>query len=273
MKKWWLFILLGILAGCSEENNPVDSEGPDFIYPVAVGNVWEYQALQYNLNIRGDSSHLVSTDTLLSTITVKVTRTAPLADGTNVYAFYEKIAADGGDSVTSILYYRNESNGLYLYAFQQPGFYLPKTQASAPAIPRLKLSALPGLAADSLTFPEAPVQILEYPLQLNARWIYFRRPEMAYNADKLVTNTGTLTTLAGNFECYEIQQLIDINEDGDMDYDYMFYDYVSASGLVKRVIYLYNREIHTSGSLDPLNPPIAIYDQVLVIELKQVSLK
>jgi len=271
MKKWWWFILLGLLAGCGEENNPVDSEGPEFIYPVAVGNVWEYEAKQYNLNVRGDSSHLVATDTLLSTINVTVTETTPLTDGSTVYTFYEKITSATGD-VTNISYYRNESGGLYLYAFQHPGIYLPKVPAR-PVQPGQKMSALPGLAADSLTFPEAPIQILQYPLQVNARWIYFRTPEMTYNADKLITDAGTLTTLAGNFECYEIQELIDINEDGELDYDYQFYDYISASGLVKRVIYLYNREIPGTGSLDPINPPVAIYDHVRVIELKQVSLK
>lgn len=277
MKKWWiLLVALGLLAGCSEENTPVETEGADFIYPVAVGNMWEYKATLYNVNIRGDSAHLVSADTITSNIKVVVSNTVQLPDLTTVYQFQENIVSQSGDSIGSRLYYRNESNGLFLYAFQHAGFFLPKSVPAGRMALNPKISAFPGLAVvtqDSLIFPDAPFQALQYPLELGARWVYFRTPEMPYNADKLITDSGNLTTLAGKFDCYEIQELLDINEDDNLDYDYQFYDYVSPSGLVKRVIYIYNVEIPGSGSLDPLNPPVAVFDQVRVIELKQVELK
>lgn len=276
MKKWWfLLLILGVIAGCSEESsNPLEAESENYVYPIEIGNLWEYESTLYYLNVSGDSAHIILADTVTSTIKVEITGTHLLPDSTECYVFQET-AFFATDTVETVRYYRNENSGLYLYGFEKDVVFLPKLMPALVMSRSSKISALPGTATgvlDSMIFLSEPFKALQYPFQLGARWAHFRVPEMPYNADKMVTDKGRLTIPAGEFDAYEIQELIDINNDGNLDYNYEFYDYVSASGLVKRVIYFSDIEIRPQNNLNPFLPAIAVYDQVQILELKSVLL-
>lgn len=60
----FLFILVSSFYSCSDENNPIIYQGKnDEIYPLAIGNRWEYSRLSYDINY-----NIIGKDTLSTEI-------------------------------------------------------------------------------------------------------------------------------------------------------------------------------------------------------------
>jgi len=252
MKILYPAFVLALLAlaifSCDNEN---DNPG-GMIYPLSVGNSWEYSR-EMNLFFYQDSAGTPvyeDTATYTSTASVVITGKETLRDSIETYVFYSEENDSFGTfgTYSGIDYYNNTDSGLYLYAYQSWGPYiLPKTQTSSKILFKGKTfnsvrelsnylqAALPSyrVLSDSIYFEEPPVKSLQYPLKVGARWIY-READDPWRIDKVVTARDTIQVPAGEFSCYKIQWLYDLDDDEQWDEDIAFYDYISSAGLVRR---------------------------------------
>ena len=95
---------------------------------------------------------------------------------------------------------------------------------------------------DSLIFEDPPVRTFRYPLQIGSNWIY-RSGDKFWRIEKKVVGKEVIEHPLGNFHCYLINWLYDINKDGQWDEDVQFTEALSKKGLIYRKLNLYNIEV------------------------------
>lgn len=117
MKNLLALFLLSLLAllvcTCDPEN-----DNPGLVYPLAVGNTWEYSG-QANLFFFKDSSETpVYEDTTMytSSISITITGREPIQENLRPYAFYS-VETDSLDTYTGTHYYNNTGEGLLMHAY------------------------------------------------------------------------------------------------------------------------------------------------------------
>jgi hypothetical protein len=93
---------------------------------------------------------------------------------------------------------------------------------------------------DSLYYENPPVQSLKYPFEISSQWTYRNRYN-PWHIDKKILGKETIALPAGNFECFKIQWLYDMDHDWQWDKDIVFYDYLHAKGLMKRDIKIFTK--------------------------------
>lgn len=235
-------VLAVVAAGCSTTD---PEHTPDYRYPLAIGNVWEY-ARVFTVE-PSDSLSAVPPDTVYSHCTVEVVGLDTLSARADAYVLREAVVQDSTCNYELERYYRDDEDGLYLLAYE-PGatFVSPKPQArtwvlfngmcfsSVKAITSYVTGATrcSGGRPDSLFCEDPPVRTLEYPLLVGSIWSY-REAGNPWRIDKKVTAVREVDVPAGRFTCYVVEWFIDLDDDGTWD-DIEFIDYISAQGLVRR---------------------------------------
>jgi hypothetical protein len=240
--------LVAILA-CSE-NKPTKFEGEDFTYPLKVGHTWEYIRESSTFNFRSHTADIIRSDTtIFSDVIMEIVGVDTLRDSISTYVFYEQLTDMENRTSRSWSYYSNQDDGLYLVAYKDPGHVIPKSLVkkrfyfkgrhfseiweAAFLVQKGFLSCYQRL--DSLYHEDPPLKSLHYPLKTGLQWVY-TEGEDSWRIEKKVLRKEQVQVPAGQFICYKLQWLFDMNADGEWEDDIEFFDFVCPQGLIRREI-------------------------------------
>jgi len=257
-----IFFLLTAIFRCSKDYNLIDPSS-DYFYSLKIGNKWEYTGEFYAFNFRPDTAGVTfPSDTILYNSVVEIVRTAILHGSIKTYVLLERLEENDryfeGES-----YFNNREDGLYLYAYQGSVHAIPKPLAlnekriyfkgryfsHIREIARFIEKVIPfGYeTSDSLYYEDPPLQSLKYPVQIGSQWVY-RKVGNSWRIDKKILGKERIGVSAGEFNCYKIQWLYDVDNNGEWDDDIEFFDYICSDGLIRRDILMKDL---IWGELDP----------------------
>ncbi|HID39749.1 MAG TPA: hypothetical protein EYP36_09590 [Calditrichaeota bacterium] len=231
---------LMVLLSCQNDNNPP----PQFKYPLAVGNQWEYRRLFWGTNFRPDSlaDFVTFPDTLVFYAQVK--DTVRLEDNREAIPLS---AVTDDEGYPSIRFYRQDESALYEVAYLPSG-YLPifpkkngvtykfkgKNYTSLAQLSKVLGEGLPAVhlfRGDSLVYNTPPRMALKYPLFVGSRW---NLTDGDFRIEKNIIDYGPVNVAAGDFEAYTIQWLYYFENAEKPDPDLALFDFISKQGLIKR---------------------------------------
>jgi len=255
MKNFVIYVtvlVLIIIISCSR-NNITDPTENNFIYPIKIGNKWEYVREYSIFNFRPDTlykTQIIDT-TLIDTVQIEIIRKQIILDSIQTFVFYESFI-ENGQVIEAESYYNNLDDGLYEYAYKGISWVLPKTNIKGKILFKGKYfnnikevmsyferSLLKSINVfeDSLILEIPPLLSIKYPLEVGSQWIY-RGPGNPWAINKNVIDREIIKVAAGEFNCFKIQWLFDIDNNDEWDDDIIFYDYVSTKGLIKRYAFI-----------------------------------
>jgi len=257
-----------LITSCDKD--PVGPNGTSFIYPLKVGNQWEYDRTFSFFNFRPDTSYnnqFIDT-TITSSVILKIIKKEPAPDSINIFEFQQTLEENNGRFIYNS-YFANLDSGLYFYGSNGPGNVTPKATINNKIlfkgryfnnireITSYLTNAIPKNYnfMDSLIYEIPPLQSLKYPIKIGSQWTY-RYPGNPRRIDKKILNYERVKVPAGSFTCIKIQWLYDINNDNVWDDDIIFYDYICAKGLIKRSILV--KDLIYTGEINP--EPLGLID-------------
>lgn len=275
-----MLVLMTIFTGCKKEDNPVGpDESADFIYPLQVGNKWEYIRTFKSFNFRPDSltNYQQNDTTITDTAKLEIIKTAILRDSIETF-FIQETLKENENTYIDDTYYANHEDGLYFYAYRGPGFVIPKVSLhrkilfkdryfnSIREMTSFITRAIPQnyILADTIIYEIPPLQSLKYPFKIGAQWTY-RPPKRPWQIDKKVLSYEKIKVVAGSYYCYKIQWLYDMDHNGKWDDDIIFYDWVSRRGLVKRSILFKDEIITIESGPEPLGKMDSLDESILTM--------
>ena len=244
-------------------------EGDDnyegIIYPLSIGNTWDYTR-NWNTYSYSDTAcyphQYEDTSTYSSDISVTVTQKVLLKDS---FETFEIVGIENSTMGMNTVkrYYKNNNDGLYIYAYMSGGpIILPKKQSGNSIVFKgLKFNdfhqlsdfvqqAMPHLSilSDSIYYEEPPLKALQYPIEIGDQWTYREENDDTGRMDKKVIDRKDVELSIGTFECYEIKYIYDMDHDGEWDDDIWISDLISKKGLIQRTITILGiRNTTTSG--------------------------
>lgn len=188
---------------------------------------------------------------------------------------------DGAHIFTSVQYYQNRTDGLYLLACHSAGnMILPKPTAKMRI--RFKDSYFDNyhqlldyiqtgipvgkLVADSLYFEDPPVKVLPYPPRIGDQWTYRKVPQDPFHIEKKIEGKETLRINNTAYECYKIRFLYDLDHDGLWDENIRLTDFISQEGLLQRTITVLGLT-ETSIQLEETGRLIDTYEHYILTDL------
>ena len=274
-----LFIVILMSSiGC---DNTTESKLDSFIYPLTIGNTWNYERQFKIYNVRPDSLKDQFEYAYTSVVEVTVTKMVDLTGYDNTI---EMMAVETSDfrTVTGYNYYLEQNDGMYLAGYKSAGdIGMPKQKV----IKEIRLAGhsfssfaellsvltpetvLFNSKQDSVYLENPPVKVLEYPLTEGKNWT-FRPVGPPWRIDKEIIGNETIETDAGSFECFKIRWLYDLDANGIWDTDIFIIDYLAEEGLVKRVVDI--RDVPTT--IGPFDEG-ALTDYLEEFTLMEYSLK
>lgn len=243
-------IILAVICiiGCENDN---DKPNMDFIYPLAIGNSWQYDMIfTLDFDSLATSNGLIDT-THYSTGSVEIITNEIIFDSLEVYNF-ETTLTETGNAFTGNEYYNNNDNCLFCYGYTQGYMITPKTNNNFAFIifDEKKFNDVrevfnyleKGIIVDEYSKDDSiyydPVKTLEYPLEEDKQWMY-RTSNNPWRIDKTIIGKENIDVPAGNFNCWKIQWTYPESSWND---NIEFYDFISQDGLIKRVIEFKNSE-------------------------------
>ncbi len=257
-----ILAVFGFGLFCSDDKfyNPLP-EG--FVYPIKVGNKWNYAGIQRAFNFQPDSLKDDHEFTYVTRSNIEIISDTTLMDSIDVFAFAELyiIMYEDIDTFHSESYYNNHDDGLYLYADKGMGsdarplkicpsklFYKFNGKEYRNLHDLFKpfgqdLSPI-GLNGDSIIYILPPRKSFHYPLSVGEEWIVLELPGL-FTIGKKVIGIENIEVPAGRFQCYKIQWMWDMDQDGEWESVPEYYDYIAAVGLVKRTMIARNVQIVT----------------------------
>ncbi len=279
IKRHLIIILIFFISNCDKEN-PVGSEDGDYIYPIKIGNQWEYLRTFSTFNFRPDTLESILNTVVTSSVIMRIDRKEIIFDSIQTYVFHETLTETNGPTYEDESYYNNLDNGLFFYAYRGPGFVIPKTNSKRRILFKGKYfsniremthfisMALPNKIniSDSLIYEIPPLQSIKYPFEIKSQWVY-RNPDIPWHIDKKIISKESVKVPAGNFDCYKIQWLHDVDDNGEWDEEIIMYDYICSKGLVKRSVLFKDSAI--IGEHDP--EPIGLFDSEDVSVLTKIN--
>ncbi|MFQ5639826.1 MAG: hypothetical protein ACE5IR_17745 [bacterium] len=263
-------LFLAAIFGCSAKDNPTASEENNFVYPLKIGNKWEYMRELSVFNFRPDTVGFAPSDTIISSVsTVEIVRTATLPAPVKTYVLYETLTEEGSSASESESFYSNQADGFYYYAYRCAGSVLPKSSVKKRIyfkgryfshireITSFIEDAVSNncVGLDSIIYEVPPLKSLPYPLEIGAQWLY-RSEGNPFKIEKKVVAKDSVTVPAGHFNCYKIQWLFDIDNNGEVDRDIEFFDDICSEGLIRRNILF--KDLLLTGESGP--EPIGKFD-------------
>ncbi len=254
MKTEFKFIFLlffsVLIISCSDNPQENQTPGPPvsndstFKYPYQLNREWYYATRNFVTNIRPDSINVYFPgdttlgfgaasyikDTIINTDTLKLLR--------NTHT-------DPHHGHTTLELYKQTDTGLIRIAFFSDGanfgpyrpvnnfkFTLHGKSFNSPE-ELLKNSEYGFEMRDTnqLIFDDPPIKVLKYPVSQNNEWDFLNYGTTRIT--KKYTNYETVTVPAGTFYCIKIKRNIYYNSAAP-DPDYIYYDYFSKDGMIKR---------------------------------------
>ncbi|NQV18793.1 MAG: hypothetical protein HQ534_09650 [Armatimonadetes bacterium] len=228
------------IIGCENDNVKPNM---DFVYPLTVGNSWEYEKL-FTLDFDSLATFNGLTDTTFySTGFVEIIAYEVIFDSLEVYNFSTTITEDG-NVLTGNEFYNNNDNSLISYGYINPFMFTPKSNENFVSIifddkkfsdvreifDYIKRGIIGNDYSKNDSIYYDPVKCLEYPLRENNQWIY-RTYDI--RIDKTIIGVEKIDVPAGEFNCWKIQWTYpELSFNDDIE----FYDFVSHEGLVQRLI-------------------------------------
>lgn len=244
-----IFLLATLILSNCTSHAPTGWKAEYNWYPLSVGNLWSYRGFLQAVNLRPDS--LEPRFPLTETRSyVEVESTTTLPNDSVAYCLREEY----NDDIQYLFwyigfnYFKNQKDGLYHYAYYydtpappyiatlSPSIYFAgqyfRSLAEVSLWVRTQLHPRAS-SPDQVILYDQPLKSIQYPLRLKSSWLYNDEP---WTIEKIVVDRKKIEVSAGEFWCYQIQWLFDINGDGIWDEEIEFNDYVSDIGIVKRTI-------------------------------------
>jgi len=235
-------IILAVICiiGCDSDN---DKPNMDFVYPLTVGNSWEYETT-FTLDFDSLATYNGLNDTILyHTGSVEIIANEVIFDSLEVYNF-ASIMNESGNIFTGNRYYNNNDDGLFCYGHTNVSNISPKTNNNYIYIKFNnkifnnvkdifnyveKAKIYNQFSKDDSIYYDL-VKTLEYPLEEDNQWIY---RSYDIRIDKTIIGWEEIDVPAGGFNCWKIQLTY---PESSFNEDVEFYDFVSPEGLVQRLI-------------------------------------
>lgn len=244
-------IILAVICfiGCENENN---NPNMDFIYPLAIGNSWQYDLIfTIDYDSTATSNGLADT-TYSSTGLVEIITNEIIFDSLEVFNLATTITEEG-NLYRGNEYYNNDDYSLVSYGYQSPSMITPRNNEDSAFICfddkkfnnvreifdylERGVVEIDYLRGDSIYYD--PVKCLEYPLTEDNQWEY-RASNNPWRIEKTIIGQESIDVPAGQFNCWKIHWTFPESSWND---DIDFYDFISPEGLVKRVIECRNTEV------------------------------
>jgi len=245
LTKILIILLLFVIMSCTEDPDPDEN----MIFPLKVGNRREYLREFYLFNFDPDSLSEGLTDTTYTNITQEIVRTEMLFDTLETYVIntIENVNKSEFED-----YYGNEDDGFYRYGYHNFGFKKNgnfKIKFKGRIFNNIEeaLSFLKGISnyqvcdRDTTIYDDLPFKIFQSPLKIGSEWTNYII-DGNINSKREVISREIIETEAGLFDCYEVQQLIDLDEDGFWDEDISCFFYICSEGIIKTIAFSENME-------------------------------
>ncbi|MCP4584151.1 MAG: hypothetical protein GY839_21270 [candidate division Zixibacteria bacterium] len=237
--------LLAICLSCSLGTDPAIS----FIFPLEIGNRWEYSRTFSYTNIRPDTFE-ISPDTWRAEAILEINSLDHIFLPENsppefieAYHLREEYIDDDTSVYEGDAYYRNAIDGLYSYNSGSIPIWL-SDNTIIPENFTIGIFSINDVmlfknnsTLDTIIYNAIPQKILYYPIDMGSQWrLRDREDNSGFRIDKKVVGSEVITVPAGEFVCVIIQWLYDFDRDECWDDDIEFYDYLCEVGLIKRTI-------------------------------------
>lgn len=234
-----------LLAGCGDDS---EDGGDAFVYPLAVGDTlvvegqsaWTYYTPGLEHQLVGDSVYAFRTQWVVAEAGQFLGEPALRCDALSWWRDNEPVASSS--------YYAQRSGGLFLLGYDDAvglffdaagGSVLPRAAAAGPlagaVVPSVRAPEPgKGAATEERTVFENPRQVLAYPLEAGAQWIYQRQYD-PWRIDKLVQSLTTEDPGdgLGPRRFAEIVWRFDLANDGAWDAQFDYLTVVDEFGLYR----------------------------------------
>lgn len=240
---------LGLCLLCACEKTPALN---DFTYPLEVGNIWEYErttTFVFYQDSAGVRQNLDSTIWFSQQVTNSLAGRHNFGDTLSTYEM--TVSSQNIDiNIIGSVFYTKTKDGLYSVAYRTGAIMsYPKQveprrfifhnqeyndlQAFSQA---LQMGVMPlSEGEDSIYFESPPVQALAFPFKVGGEWDYRKADHPWHMGRKVVARTN-LDVDSVSYDCYQVNTLYDMEDDGEWDDDIGVTDYYSAEGLIQRQI-------------------------------------
>lgn len=228
-----------------------------WVYPLAIGNTWEYSKVLVMTIITPDTMELPEHDTVYGTSHLEVASLDSLSDSLVAYRIHATLTQDS-TRYDSDTWFNNVDDGLFVFAYQGTGSnaipYKLRPGMSFTLLGRqfnsideilaiIERTLVPSLISSGRgDLEDPPVKSLQYPLTIGSQWTR-RTAGNPWRIDKLVTDQEEIEVPAGQFGAFQIRWLYDLDADGNWDDEVTIVDHIADVGLVKRVISITGIEI------------------------------
>ena len=219
------------------------------VYPLSVGNNWEYDGIIELFYDYYDSTDFADTVIMSSQVTISSIDT--LLDTLETYRF-DEILLEGSSTYEGINYFNNNGHWFYNYAYENTsGTRVTPLSSESEIIYNfnghqffsikeisdfIKVKYANNMEKSlQIIYEDPPVKSLKYRLWVNSQWT-MRSEGNPWRIDKRVVDSLNITVPAGSFDSFQILWLYDINEDQEWDDDVSITDHISFYGLIKRDI-------------------------------------
>ena len=250
-----IIVLSFAMFNCSNVTDPSER----IIYPLKVGNSWEYTRSFTIFNFQPDT-FVVSPLEFYSNNYVEITEKDTLlivretsVDTVEAYCLYERMVEEDSTIIEDEAYYNNTEDGLYCYLF----IGYPRTTPKPSNTGRFYFKGMyfnniheismflmqelfeTPIAADTIFTDETPRKNLHYPIEAGVQWNHAEQGNNSgWRIDKKYIGWEFVSVPAGNFNCMKVRYLYDMDNDDEWDSDIIFFDYIQANGLIKRSLLL-----------------------------------
>ncbi len=266
----YLLIIVIFLSGCNLFDSKPEEIEQNFIYPLAVGNSWQYnRTIATEYDEMGNNNGL-DDESYCNTALVEICDLETIFKNQPVYNMKTTIN-DGGHVINGHNFYNNSETKCMSYGYTAAHVITPKrdrkyshlkfhdrtfrspediiywletsTMVKDPSRATFRAMAAP----DSIV--NDPVKIYEYPLVEGNQWTYRSETsdQVPWRIDKQVTGWEEIEVEAGDFWAWKINWYNNpFNEGKDWDETIETVEYVSDEGLVKRTWRISGIEVYNS---------------------------
>lgn len=235
-----LIIGLLIVSCDKEKDNQSPTQTTAYEYPLKDGNTWNYhRTVIFEYFNASDSTIITDRDTFESDYLIQNENIENLND--SIVAF-KLISTNLTSGVMSIEYCKNNSQGLFCYAYKLNDGAEPFAKKvnnlyfihniSIPIMANLLI--VNEIKTDSLIYENPPAKIISYPITYNTKWTLRTNGQMTVYKEIIGNENITLNQVDHN--CYRIRYSYSNNIIENID----FVDYISVVGLVKRSVLIKN---------------------------------
>ena len=270
IKNLFIFLILIIgIQSCQDTSNPILSLNDNFVYPLKIGNKWNYNVSTVYTNIQPDSIKTLLNDFIFN-IQLSITKDT-LLDSNLVY----EMKQESDDFSDSYAYYSNEEDGFLKYGYSNgPNLGLPKANTIKRflfkgtyfnSITELINKQDETVFAfkklnDSINFFEQPQKIYVYPFKVGNEWVF--SSEYIF-INKEIVSKELVQISSGIYECFKIKWKFDFDMDGNWDEDFAIYEYVSSKGIIKVTYTIKDITITSIENPDGIGKADVKYERVL----------